>query len=84
MSVRRWVKRYEENGAESLVDQRLAKAAHNVAGIDEVLELLVLFETKYRDFNGNPPVKSTYSENLFKLLRIRKDVLLNEFIFDVD
>jgi hypothetical protein len=39
-----------EEGAAGLADQRLAKMAHNAAPIDEVLELLSLFETRYPRF----------------------------------
>lgn len=46
----RWAKRYEEEGAQGLADQRLGKLAHNTAPVDEVTEMLVLFETKYKDF----------------------------------
>jgi transposase len=49
-TFRRWSRRYEEEGAEGLGDQRLKKAAHNAAGLDEVLELLTIFETRYPKF----------------------------------
>src|SRR5438128_2527952 len=49
-TFRRWSQRYEERGAEGLVDGRLEKMAHNAAGLDEVLEMLTLFETKYPKF----------------------------------
>lgn len=49
-TFRRWVKRYEIEGAEGLADQRLDKATHNTAPLDEVAELLTLFETNYGDF----------------------------------
>ena len=49
-TFRRWCHRYEEEGAVGLADQRLAKIAHNAAPIDEVLELLSLFETRYPRF----------------------------------
>jgi transposase len=49
-TFRRWTRKYEEEGAEGLADERLEKIAHNAAPVDEVTELLVLFETRYRDF----------------------------------
>lgn len=50
-TVRRWTRRYEEEGIEGLADKRLERAAHNSAPVDEVSRLLNLFETRYRDFN---------------------------------
>lgn len=50
-TFRRWVVRYEAEGAEGLADGRLAKAVHNAAAVDEVTALLVLFESHYRDWN---------------------------------
>jgi Homeodomain-like domain len=52
-TFRRWVKRYESEGAEGLCDGRLEKASHNAASVDEVMELVVLFETRYRDFSAS-------------------------------
>jgi len=49
-TFRRWCHRYEEEGAMGLADKRLDKIAHNAAGLDEVLELLTLFETRYPKF----------------------------------
>lgn len=49
-TFRRWSQRYEEEGALGLADKRLDKIAHNAAGLDEVLELLTLFETRYPKF----------------------------------
>jgi transposase len=50
-TLRRWTKRYEEEGAEGLADSRFGKAAHNSAPVDEVVELLTLFETRYKNFS---------------------------------
>lgn len=50
-TFRRWSQKYEEYGAAGLQDKRLGKAAHNCAPVDEVLEMLNLFQTKYFDFN---------------------------------
>ena len=49
-TFRRWSKRFEEEGANGLADKRLDKIAHNAAPVDEVTEILILFETHYRDF----------------------------------
>lgn len=50
-TFRRWNRRYEENGAEGLVDRRMGKASHRRAPVDEVAKMLELFETRYFDFN---------------------------------
>lgn len=50
-SFRRWCRRYEEEGAQGLYDRRLGKIAHNAVEVDEVMELLNLFETHYGDFS---------------------------------
>ena len=46
-TFRRWVARYEEEGATGLADQRLDRVAHNAAPVDEVMALLSLYETRY-------------------------------------
>lgn len=51
-TFRRWVDRYETQGAEGLADKRLEKAAHNAAPADEVAELLSLFETHYQGWTA--------------------------------
>lgn len=50
-TLRRWTRRYEEEGAEGLADLRFGKAAHNSAPVDEVIEVLTLFETHYKNFS---------------------------------
>lgn len=50
-TFRRCSRRYEEEGAIGLADGRINKAAHNAAPVDEVSEILVLFETQYSQFN---------------------------------
>lgn len=50
-TFRRCSRRYEEEGAAGLADGRINKAAHNAAPVDEVSEILVLFETQYSQFN---------------------------------
>lgn len=49
-TFRRWYTRYEEEGEIGLYDKRLARAAHNAAPVDEVINMLTLFETRYSDF----------------------------------
>jgi len=49
-TFRRWSRRYEAGGAEGLVDQRIGKASWRRAPLDEVNEMLALFETQYTDF----------------------------------
>lgn len=50
-TFRRWCRRYEEEGAEGLADERLDRVAHNAADTDEVMALITLFETRYPRFN---------------------------------
>ena len=49
-SFRRRRRRYEEEGLGGLVDGRLGKASARRVPVDEVSEMLALFETRYRDF----------------------------------
>jgi len=50
-TFRRWSRRYEEHGADGLVDGRMGRASHRRAPVDEVAKMLALFETHYFDFN---------------------------------
>jgi transposase len=51
-TFRRYCRDYEQEGAEGLYDARLDKVAHNAASVDEVAELLNLFETNYQTFTS--------------------------------
>ena len=42
---------YEEDGADSVFDQRVGKASHNKAADHEVQFITRLFESRYRDFS---------------------------------
>ena len=46
-TFRRWRDRYEAEGAEGLYDRRLGRASARRVGVDEVLDVLRLFETRY-------------------------------------
>ena len=50
-TFRRWGKCYEASRAEGLADSRLDKLAHNAAPVDEALEMLTLYETRYANFS---------------------------------
>ena len=50
-TFRRWTERYQQEGAQGLVDKRLDKLAHNTAPVDEVMDVITLFETHYSNFN---------------------------------
>lgn len=50
-SFRRWSRKYEAEGADGLADKRLEALSNRAASLDEVTEMLSLFETKYSDFN---------------------------------
>lgn len=49
-TFRRYCRRHAVDGKEGLYDKRLEKAAHNAAPVDEVMEVLNLFETHYPNF----------------------------------
>ena len=51
-TFRRWRDRYEAEGAEGLYDRRLGRASARRVGVDEVLDVLRLFETRYWDFTA--------------------------------
>ena len=50
-TVRRWEDRYEADGAEGLYDRRLGKLANNRVPTDTAMEMLTLFDSKYRDYS---------------------------------
>jgi hypothetical protein len=51
-SFRRWRDRYEADGAEGLHDRRLGRVSGNRVGVDTVMEILALFDTRYWDFTA--------------------------------
>jgi transposase len=51
-TLRRWGERFEHEGAEGLYDRRLGRASARRAGVDEVMAVLELFETRYWDFTA--------------------------------
>ncbi len=51
-TFRRWRDRFEAEGAEGLYDRRLGRVSARRAGVDEVLAVLELFETRYADFTA--------------------------------
>lgn len=50
-NFRRWCRIYEAEGAEGLADKRLEKPSNRAAPVDEVTQMLSLFETTYSEFN---------------------------------
>jgi transposase len=46
-TFRRWSVRYEADGAEGLDDRRLGRASARAVPVDEVLEMVTLYETRY-------------------------------------
>lgn len=77
-TFRRWVKKFEEEGALGLADQRLGKLAHNSAPVDEVTEMLTLFETRYRDFTASHFYDKYIAEHIARFTRqflLKKKVL---------
>ncbi len=51
-AFRRWRERFEAEGADGLYDRRLGKVSARRAGVDEVAEVLALFDTRYFDFTA--------------------------------
>ena len=51
-TFRRWRGRYEAEGAEGLYDRRLGRTSARRAGVDEVMAVLALFDTRYWDFTA--------------------------------
>jgi hypothetical protein len=51
-TYRRYLVRYEEQGMEGLVDQRLGQVSHRSAPVDEVIALADLYSHRYRGFNA--------------------------------
>jgi transposase len=49
-TFRRWCERYEDEGADGLHDKRLGRKACNMAPVDEVMDMLNLYESKYPNF----------------------------------
>ena len=51
-TFRRWRDRFEAEGAAGLYDRRLGRVSARRAGVDEVIAVLELFETRYDDFTA--------------------------------
>ena len=51
-TYRRYLLRYEEQGMEGLVDQRLGQVSHRSAPVDEVIALADLYNHRYQGFNA--------------------------------
>ncbi len=51
-TFRRYRDRFEADGAEGLYDRRLGRASARPAGVDEVMAVLDLFDTRYFDFTA--------------------------------
>ena len=49
-TVRRWGDRHETEGVDGLYDRRLGKLANTRVPTDTVMEMLDLFDTRYRDY----------------------------------
>ena len=51
-TFRRYRDRFEAEGAAGLYDRRLGRASARCAGVDEVMAVLELFDTRYFDFTA--------------------------------
>lgn len=61
-TFRRWLSRYEAEGAEGLADQRIGRKARNAAPVDEMSEMLTLFETRYPAYTASHFYDKYYGE----------------------
>jgi transposase len=50
-TFRRWSRRYEEDGVQGLIDQRLGKISARRAPVDQVLKVEALYRDRYAGFN---------------------------------
>ncbi len=66
-TFRRWRDRFEAEGAEGLFDRRLGRAAGNRVPVDAVMEVLELFDTRYRDFTARHFYDKLVETHDFKL-----------------
>lgn len=65
-SFRRYRDRFEAEGSEGLYDRRLGRASLRRAGVDEVMAMLTLFDTRYWDFTAKHFWEKLVSEHDFK------------------
>ena len=52
-TYRRYLVRYEEQGMEGLIDQRLGQISHRRAPVDEIMALADLYNHRYQGFTLN-------------------------------
>ena len=65
-SFRRYRDRFEAEGSEGLYDRRLGRASLRRAGVDEVMAMLTLFDTRFWDFTAKHFWEKLVSEHDFK------------------
>ncbi|MGQ0523693.1 MAG: ISNCY family transposase [Betaproteobacteria bacterium] len=51
-TIRRWMRRYEEEGLEGLVDQRIGMVSARRAPVDQVLKVQALYRQRYERFTA--------------------------------
>lgn len=64
-NFRRWRDRFEAEGADGLYDRRLGRVSARRAPVDEVAEVLALFDTRYFDFTAKHFYDKLVSEHGF-------------------
>ena len=73
-TFRRWRDRFEAEGAEGLYDRRLGRVSARRAGVDEVVALLDLFDTRYRisppGTSGSSWLQSTTTTRSYNWVRL--------------
>ena len=51
-TVRRWIRRYEDEGMDGLIDRRLGQVSARRAPVDEVLNVEALYRSRYGGFTA--------------------------------
>jgi transposase len=65
-TFRRWRERFEAEGAEGLYDRRLGRVSAHRVPVDTMMQVLELFDTRYRDFTAKHFWDKLVSDHDFK------------------
>jgi transposase len=52
-TVRRWMRRYEDDGVDGLIDKRIGQVSPRRAPVDQVLKVQELYRSRYAGFTAN-------------------------------
>ena len=65
-TFRRWRERFEAEGAAGLYDRRLGRVSAHRVPVDTVMQVLDLFDTRYRDFTAKHFHEKLVKEHEFR------------------